>query len=80
MTTEEIYQKTKQILLEDFEIEADKIAPEAHLREDIGIDSLDFVDIVIAIEREFGFKPTTEQLKQQATLGDLCAFIRSNIK
>lgn len=80
MTTEEIYQKTQQILLEDFEIEADKIAPDAQLREDIGIDSLDFVDIVIAIEREFGFKPTTEQLKQHGTLGDLCAFIRNNMK
>ena len=75
---EEIYKKVEHILLNDFEIEPEKISMEAHLREDIGIDSLDFVDIVVAIERDFGIKPTTQELKQLATVDDLCGYIMRN--
>jgi acyl carrier protein len=46
------------------------------LKQDVGIDSLDFVDIVVAIEREFGFKPTAQELKQVKTLGELYTFIQ----
>lgn len=72
---EEIYKKVENILLNDFEIELEKICMDANLREDIGIDSLDFVDIVVSIERDFGFKPTTQELQQLATVSDLCKFI-----
>ena len=71
MTIEEIKEKVENILVEDFEIEQDKLQPEALLKQDVGIDSLDFVDIVVAIEREFGFKPTAQELKQVKTLGEL---------
>ena len=76
MTIEEIKEKVQNILVEDFEIEQDKLQPEALLKQDVGIDSLDFVDIVVAIEREFGFKPSTQDLKQVKTLGELYTFIQ----
>ena len=76
MTIEEIKEKVENILVEDFEIEQDKLQPEAMLKQDVGIDSLDFVDIVVAIEREFGFKPTAQELKQVKTLGGLYTFIQ----
>jgi acyl carrier protein len=76
MTIEEIKEKVENILVEDFEIEQDKLQPEALLKQDVGIDSLDFVDIVVAIEREFGFKPSTQDLKQVKTLGELYTFIQ----
>ena len=76
MTIEEIKEKVENILVEDFEIEQDKLQPEALLKQDVGIDSLDFVDIVVAIEREFGFKPSTQELKQVKTLGELYTFIQ----
>lgn len=76
MTIEEIKEKVENILVEDFEIEQDKLQPEAMLKQDVGIDSLDFVDIVVAIEREFGFKPSTQDLKQVKTLGELYTFIQ----
>ena len=49
MTIEEIKEKVENILVEEFEIEQDKLQPEALLKQDVGIDSLDFVDIVVAI-------------------------------
>jgi acyl carrier protein len=76
MTIEEIKEKVENILVEEFEIEQDKLQPEALLKQDVGIDSLDFVDIVVAIEREFGFKPSTQDLKQVKTLGELYTFIQ----
>ena len=78
MTIEEIKEKVENILVEDFEIEQDKLQPEALLKQDVGIDSLDFVDIVVAIEREFGFKPSTQDLKQVKTLGELYTFIQES--
>ena len=41
-----------------FEVEESKLVPEALLTDDLGIESLDFVDIVVIIEQEFGFKAT----------------------
>ena len=76
MTIEEIKEKVENILVEEFEIEQDKLQPAALLKQDVGIDSLDFVDIVVAIEREFGFKPSTQDLKQVKTLGELYTFIQ----
>jgi acyl carrier protein len=79
MTIEEIKEKVENILVEEFEIEQDKLQPEALLKQDVGIDSLDFVDIVVAIEREFGFKPTAQELKQVKTLGELYTFIQERV-
>jgi acyl carrier protein len=76
MTIEEIKEKVENILVDEFEIEQEKLQPEALLKQDVGIDSLDFVDIVVAIEREFGFKPSTHDLKQVKTLGELYTFIQ----
>ena len=79
MDKELIFEKVNQILTEEFEIEQDVLQPEALLKQEVGIDSLDFVDIVVAIEREFGFKPATQDLKTIKTLGDLYTFIAEHI-
>ena len=79
MDKELIVEKVNQILTEEFEIEQDVLQPEALIKQEVGIDSLDFVDIVVAIEREFGFKPATQDLKTIKTLGDLYTFIAEHI-
>ena len=56
MNRAEIEDKVREFLIEDLEVEEDVIAPEAKLKDDLGIDSLDFVDIVVIVERKFGFK------------------------
>ena len=60
MKREEIEAKVKEFMVEDLELDEAKITPEARLKEDIGVDSLDFVDIVVIVERKFGFKIKTE--------------------
>lgn len=66
-----IQQKLTQILVEEFEIEEQLITPEADLREDIGIDSLDVVDMVVVINEEFGIKLQAQDFKGVKTFGQL---------
>ncbi|MBO7571661.1 MAG: acyl carrier protein [Bacteroidales bacterium] len=75
MDRKEIEAKVKEFLIEDLEIEEDKIKPEARLKEDIGIDSLDFVDIVVIVERKFGFKIKTEEMVNIKTFSQFCDYI-----
>lgn len=79
MKREEIEQKVTKFLVEDFEIEPELIRQEALLKADLGIDSLDFVDIVVIVEREFGFKPQALELKQAKTLNDFCDYIEQHV-
>jgi len=75
MTRTEIDEKVKQFLIEDLEIADDAIMPEAKLKDDLGIDSLDFVDIVVIVERLFGFKIVPEELTGVSTLRQFCDYI-----
>lgn len=75
----EIEQKVKDFLVQEFELEESIIVPEAKLREDLGIDSLDFVDIVVIVDRTFGFRIVPEELKDVVTLGDFYSYIESKV-
>ena len=75
MKREEIDAKVKEFLVSEFEIDESVIKPEARLREDIGIDSLDFVDIIVIVDRTFGFRIVPEELKTVVTLKDFCDYI-----
>ncbi len=79
MTRQEIEEKVKDFLIEDLEIEEDKIAPEARLKEDMGVDSLDFVDIVVIVEKNFGFKIKPEEMAGITTLSQFCDYIESKV-
>jgi acyl carrier protein len=55
-----IIEKINSFLIEDFEVDPGKITPEANLRETLGLDSLDYIDLVVVIESNFGFKVKPE--------------------
>jgi acyl carrier protein len=79
MTRTEIEEIVKNFLIEDIEVEEDAIKPEATLKDDLGIDSLDFVDIVVIVERNFGFKINPEEMQGVQTLGQFCDYIESKV-
>lgn len=79
MSREEIEEKVRDFLIEDLEVEEDVIAPEAKLKDDLGIDSLDFVDIVVIVEKKFGFKIKPEEMAGVTTLKDFCDYIESKV-
>ena len=80
MTREEIEGKVREFLIDDLEIDEEKIKPEALLKDDLGIDSLDFVDIVVIVEKKFGFKIKPEEMATVKTLSQFCDYIESKVK
>ena len=79
MTRQEIEENVREFLIDDLEIDEEKVHPEALLKDDLGIDSLDFVDIVVIIERRFGFKIKPEQMAGVQTLRQFCDYIESKV-
>lgn len=76
MNRSEILQTINSSLAEEFELDQDELRPEASFIEDLELDSLDYVDMVVALEQAFGFKlKNKEDLKQIRTVGDLHAYI-----
>ncbi|MGN0191399.1 MAG: acyl carrier protein [Candidatus Cryptobacteroides sp.] len=79
MDRKELEEKVRNFLIEDLEIDEEKITPDALLKEDLGIDSLDFVDIVVIVERNFGFKIKPEEMKGVDTYSKFCDYIETKV-
>ena len=63
------FDKVADIIADTSEIDRDSITPESHTIDDLGIDSLDFLDIVFAIDKEFGIKVPLEKWTQDVNEG-----------
>ena len=61
LSPEMIHEKVKRVLIEEFELEENDLTPDANLYDDLELDSLDGVDLVVALEKEFDFKISREQ-------------------
>lgn len=70
MNKEEIVEKINEFLVEEFEVDGDLIKPEANLRETLDLDSLDYVDLVVVVESNFGFKVVAEDFMDIHTFDD----------
>ncbi len=76
MTDQEIIALIDSSLAAEFELEPQEMTPEATLYDDLGLDSLDTVDMVIVLEGAFGFKIREEEaIRQIRTLGDIHRFV-----
>ena len=80
MEYKEIAEKVNQVFEESFEIDKDKLKPGAHIFTDLGLDSLDIVDLVAALQKNFGVNMRNEEkIRNIRTLQDIYDFI-STIK
>jgi len=76
MDEKEIIRLTDSIFEESFEIEPGKLKPEARIFEDLGLDSLDIVELVVGLQKKFGVRiKETEKLREIRTLGDVHRFM-----
>jgi len=75
MNKEEIISKVNEFLIEEFEVSADVITPDAPLKETLELDSLDYVDLVVIIEGNFGIKVQQEDFVGIRTFNDLYNYI-----
>ena len=77
-----IFDQIANIIAETCDIPRDTIKPESHAIDDLGIDSLDFLDIVFAIDKAFGIKVPVEAWTQEVNAGDAPAeqyFVMKNL-
>lgn len=75
----ELVAKIKQIILGQLTIDADKVVPEASFTEDLGADSLDVVELVMAFEQEFGIEISDENAGKIKTVKDVIDHIEELI-
>lgn len=76
MTDQEIIDKTNRVFEESFEIEKERLVPEAQIFTDLGLDSLDIVDLIVALQNTFGVKIRNEEkVRDIRTLNDIYRFI-----
>jgi acyl carrier protein len=79
MDRKEVVEIINNFLVEDIEADPEKISETASLKDDIGIDSLDFVDIVVIVERNFGFKINPEEMAGVTTLGQFYDYVEQKV-
>ena len=75
MAKEEIFDKLKELVVDQLGVEEDEVTMEASMQDDLGADSLDLVDLVMSVEEEFGGKVADEDLENIKTVGDIVNYI-----
>ena len=79
MAPSEIISRINEFLVEEFEVEASNIAPENNLKESLGLDSLDYIDLVVVIESNFGFKVKPEDFINITTFQDFYDYVITKV-
>ena len=79
MDMKQLEEKVKDIIVEELGVERDKLKPEASFMEDLGADSLDTVELVMAFEKEFDIDIPDEEAEKLRTVGDAMNYLHQKI-
>lgn len=79
MTREDIIEKARNVLAEEFEIEPNEITPESSLKDTLGLDSLDFVDVFVLVDKTFGITLTGNDFTGVVTFKDFYELLDTKI-
>ena len=72
-----VFEKVREILMDQLDVEEDAITMEASITDDLGADSLDVVDLVMSLEEEFDCEIPDEEIENIKTVGDIVHYIES---
>lgn len=75
-----ILDEVKEVIVQQLNVEAAQVKPEAEFVKDLGADSLDVVELVMALEEKFDIEITDDQAEKITTVGDVVAYIEANKK
>ncbi|MCS7171050.1 MAG: acyl carrier protein [Aquificaceae bacterium] len=76
----DLEQRIKEIIADQLGVEVDKLNPGARFVEDLGADSLDVVELVMAFEEEFGIEIPDEDAEKIRTVGDVVDYLKEKVK
>ena len=79
METEEIFEKVKTVIVEQLGIDEESVKMDPSFLDDLGADSLDIVEFIMALEEEFGLEIPDEDVEKIATVKDVVEYISENI-
>ncbi len=74
-----VFEKLKKIIIDELSVDASKVTLEAHINDDLGADSLDAVELVMAIEDEFEIKVNDDVAQAFTTVQEIVDFIESKV-
>ena len=80
MSVENVQERVKNIIVEQLGVEADQVKPEAQFVNDLGADSLDTVELIMALEEEFDIDIPDEKAEKIKTVGEAIDYIEQNAK
>ena len=80
MSVENVEERVKNIIVEQLGVEADQVKPEAQFVNDLGADSLDTVELIMALEEEFDVEIPDDKAEKIKTVGEAVAYIQENAK
>lgn len=75
-----VFEKVKEIIVETLKVDAAKVTLEASLEHDLGADSIDAVEVVMALEDEFDLEFSDDASSDIKTVGDIVTYIEANLK
>jgi acyl carrier protein len=78
MEHDEIFDKVKEVIVDQLSVEEDDVTEDASFVDDLGADSLDIVELVMALEESFGISIPDEEAENIKSVGDAVAFIAAN--
>ena len=76
----EVKDRVKKIIVDQLGVDADKVKPEASFIDDLGADSLDIVELVMALEEEFNIEIPDEEAEKARTVGDVMQYVSQKAK
>jgi len=79
MAREEILTALKEVLVDKLKVEADTITEDANLFEDLGLDSIDLMTVVMAVEERFSIEVSDEELEEVSTLGQAADILSTKV-
>lgn len=79
MSQSDIFEKVKKIVVDQLSVEADKITPQANFANDLGADSLDTVELVMALEEEFDIEIPDEAAEKITTVQEAVDYINDKV-
>ncbi len=73
-----VFEKVKSIIVDQLDVDENKVTEDANIQDDLGADSLDIVDLVMSFEEEFDLEIPDDQVEKIKTVGDIVKFIEEN--
>ena len=80
MSSEEVFEKVKEIIVEQLGVAENAVTQEASFIDDLGADSLDIVELIMALEEEFDIEIPDSDAEKVVTVEDVVEYIKENVK